>query len=92
MTTKYLWREGNWIDAALLARRRRATGPMVILDTTDAFQSMADGGQYDSKSAYRRSLKERGFVELGNDRPATAAYEPPSAEADIAKVLADYDA
>lgn len=32
-------------------------------------QSMADGKRYDSKSAYRRSLKEKGLVELGNDAP-----------------------
>jgi len=31
--------------------------------------SMADGKQYDSKSAYRKSLKEKGLVELGNDAP-----------------------
>lgn len=32
-------------------------------------KSMADGKLYDSKSAYRKSLKEKGLVELGNDAP-----------------------
>lgn len=43
--------------------------PGLIRDSVDPFQSMADGLLYDSKSAYRRTLKERGLVELGNDAP-----------------------
>ena len=37
----------------------------------DALKSMADGKMYDSKSAYRKSLKAQGLVELGNDAPST---------------------
>jgi hypothetical protein len=37
----------------------------------DAVKSMADGKMYDSKSAYRKSLKAQGMVELGNDAPTT---------------------
>lgn len=37
----------------------------------DAIKSMADGKMYDSKSTYRKSLKEKGLVELGNDAPTT---------------------
>lgn len=48
-------------------------GPQVISDYAgtdiNGIQSMADGKYYDSKSAYRRSLKEKGYVELGNDAP-----------------------
>lgn len=48
-------------------------GPQVISDYTgsgiNGIQSMADGKYYDSKSAYRKSLKEKGLVELGNDAP-----------------------
>lgn len=48
-------------------------GPQVISDYAgkdiNGIQSMADGKYYDSKSEYRRSLKEKGLVELGNDAP-----------------------
>lgn len=37
-------------------------------DAIDAFQSMADGRMYDSKSQYRRDLRARGLVEIGNER------------------------
>lgn len=39
----------------------------VVSDSMDAIQSMADGKMYDSKSAYRRELKARGMVEIGNE-------------------------
>lgn len=38
-------------------------------DSVNGLQSMADGKFYDSKSAYRKSLKEKGMVELGSDAP-----------------------
>lgn len=44
---------------------------MLIRDTADAFFSHADGLTYESKSEYRRALKEKGFVELGTDAPTT---------------------
>lgn len=50
--------------------------PMLVRDQIDPFQSMADGRLYDSKSAYRRTLKDRGLVELGNDAPRTSPPKP----------------
>lgn len=34
-------------------------------------KSMADGKQYDSKSEYYKSLKEKGYEVVGNDAPRT---------------------
>lgn len=51
--------------------------PSLIRDHVEPFQSMADGKYYDSKSAYRRTLSERGLVELGNDAQITAPPPPP---------------
>jgi hypothetical protein len=51
--------------------------PSLIRDTIEPFQSMADGQLYDSKSAYRRSLGDRGLVELGNDAPLAPPPPPP---------------
>ena len=58
------------------AERSHLPSPHLIRDQTDPFKSMADGKLYDSKSAYRRTLKDRGLVELGNDAPVT----PPKPE------------
>jgi len=38
--------------------------------------SPADGKGYSSKSAYRRSLKDHGMVELGNDRIEPKPFRP----------------
>ena len=43
---------------------------MLNLDTVSAFRSMADGKMYDSKAAYRASLKVHGMREIGNEIPA----------------------
>lgn len=47
-------------------KRSDLPAPMVISDQTD-IQSQADGLHYDSKSAYRASLKAKGYHEVGND-------------------------
>ena len=56
------------------ATKQSATN--IISDYTgggiDGIQSMADGKYYDSKSQYRKELKRRGLVELGNDAPREA--------------------
>lgn len=46
--------------------------PGLIRDQIDPFKSMADGKLYDSKSAYRETLKARGLTEIGND-----TFRPP---------------
>lgn len=65
----------EWYSAP---NRSDLSAPMLMRDHIDPFQSMADGQFYDSKSAYRRTLKERGLVELGNDAPLQAPPPPPS--------------
>lgn len=90
MRRRYIWRECAWVDAAE-APPRVATGIQVIPDTIDPFRSMADGRFYDSKSAYRRDLRARGYEEVGNERPALVRYEPPSAEADLQRAFARFD-
>lgn len=41
--------------------------PMLALDTMDPVQSQLDGRFYDSKAALRKTYKEAGVVEVGND-------------------------
>ena len=60
-------------------------GPTIISDHHAPFRSMADGRTYESKSAYRRSLKENGFVELGNEMPKGPPAPPDDYEADAAE-------
>lgn len=45
----------------------RVESHAVHTDEMEPMQSMADCKFYTSKSAYRRSLKEQGFIEVGND-------------------------
>ncbi len=49
------------------SQRSDLPGPMVISDAMDPVQSMLDGKLYDSKSTLRRTYKEGGVVEVGND-------------------------
>jgi len=58
------------IEQEVVERRRAAYVQTDCMgEGAQGIQSMADGKLYDSKSAYRRSLKEKGLVELGNDAP-----------------------
>jgi hypothetical protein len=61
--------------------------PMIISDGTEV-RSMGDGKIYTSKSALRRSYKEQGFVELGNDAPRTrGTIAKPDPKADLVEAL-----
>lgn len=63
------------IDGVLVPKSEREPTPRhsrykgIITDSHEPFRSMADGKIYDSKSAYRRSLKAYGYEETGNERP-----------------------
>ncbi len=62
--------------ADLLAHLREKGFPQVNGDQTEPFLSHADGKMYDSKSAYRQQLKERGFEEVGGTQPVQKAKKP----------------
>lgn len=66
------WREDTQYDTASDLPR-----PGLIRDHIDPFQSMADGKLYDSKSAYRQTLRDRGLTEVGTDDPAKHIKPPP---------------
>jgi len=42
--------------------------PIIIQDTVE-IKSMADGKTYTSKRALRKSYREQGVIEMGNERP-----------------------
>lgn len=61
--------------------RSDLAAPQLIRDHHEPFRSMADGKVYDSKSAYRATLKARGLVEVGNDAMTAPAIKPPDQSA-----------
>ena len=65
----YVYREGKWVDKTLVRGGVERRAHFISTDSHQPFRSMADGKIYDSKSAYRRTLKERGLQEIGNEDP-----------------------
>lgn len=63
------------IKPEIVERRQAAYVQSDCVGGIKGIKSMADGKQYDSKSAYRRSLKEKGLVEVGNDAPTSGRVE-----------------
>ena len=56
----------NCMPEAMGVRGNHAA-PRLIIDTMEPVQSMLDGKMYDSKSNLRRTYKEAGVTEVGND-------------------------
>jgi hypothetical protein len=92
MTRKtYVYREGLGVIIKGAARfkdrhatrsiRSQLAAPSIIRDGLDGMFSHADGKQYDSKSAYYRTLKETGhrIIEAG-ERPRYTDNGPSKAE------------
>ena len=88
--TRYVLRNGDLVEKWRVAPPRRPRAFYIAGDEHEPFQSMADGKWYDSKSVYRRSLKDHGMIEVGND---TAAHNygsrPGPSEADIEQSIAE---
>lgn len=64
------WHEpSNWPVACLAdpVERSAFPTPMVNVDGMEPVRSMVDGLMYDSKSALRRTYKQHGMVEVGNE-------------------------
>lgn len=82
----YVLRDGKLVEKRYAEPLN--AGPYIATDGMDPIRSMADGKMYDSKSAYRRELKARGCVELGNDRQERAEPKPVgNLHADIAQAM-----
>ncbi len=75
---------GKWhpLDAwpakcrVVAVNRSHLSTPVVITDAMDPVRSQLDGKMYDSKARLRRTYKEGGVVELGNDAPLTRPVHP----------------
>lgn len=70
----YVYRDGELIPKPLAGPlhprgERSHLGFNFISDKIWDLQGQHDGQVYDSKSALRRSYRERGLIELGNDAP-----------------------
>lgn len=63
------------------------SGLHLISDNIDPFRSQADGKMYDSKSAYRRTLKARGLIEVGNENVQTQRTALPPVKQDLRRAL-----
>jgi len=84
---RWIWRDGEFLEIPKDYTPPRPKAPYVISDHHDAFKSMADGLWYESKSAYRKSLRAKGLVEMGHEMPKETPYTPPSARQDIKDAL-----
>lgn len=56
--------------------------PMIMADTMDPVQSQLDGEMYDSKSKLRKTYRDAGVVEIGNDSSVTNPTPPKKPEPD----------
>ena len=71
----YVWRNGEFVekggplDVRPILARSHLPAPMLIADTMADMVSHGDMKHYSSKSALRKSYKELGVEEVGNEVP-----------------------
>lgn len=86
MKRRYRWdyKTAKLVEIAPDAQAPQAQSHYVIKDETEPFVSQADGRVYTSKSSYRKELKARGLIEVGNEKgylqSATKAPNVPTRE------------
>lgn len=64
---KYTWSEERGLYEVGTEAKREVEAPATHTDEMEPMLSHADCKTYTSKSAYRRSLREQGFIEVGNN-------------------------
>lgn len=67
MKGHYRWNAETNSWESLRKEAPKVDAPFVHQDEMEPMQSMADCKFYTSKSKYRQSIKELGFIEVGND-------------------------
>lgn len=55
----------------IIDNRSDLSAPMIIRDSMDPVKSMLDGQMYDSKRTLRRTYREVGVIEVGDDKSYT---------------------
>lgn len=85
--TRYVWRNGDWIDTTGWKRPPRKT-PYIVRDYMTAAVHPATGETMDSKSQFRAITRAHGLVELGNDAPSAPPPAPTVSKAEIAEAYA----
>ena len=86
---KFFWnKETNSFDVVPPKKSiTEVAAPAVLRDEiVGGIESMVDGRVYDSKSALRRSYKEQGYIEKGDDRVQRAK---PQTQEELAKEIRD---
>lgn len=63
--------------------------PMLMTDHMDPVQSMVDGRMYDSKSALRRTYRQAGVIEVGNDPARLRPRQKPKIDRKAIKASLD---
>lgn len=62
-------------------KRSHLAAPMLIRDSMEPVRSMLDGLPYDSKSTLRRTYREAGVIEVGNEKPKPPPKPKPDTKA-----------
>lgn len=93
MRQTFVMRDGQLIPKHLArpreSKRSSLPSPMLIRDSMDPIQGQMDGQLYDSKSTYRRALRDAGCVEIGNEPVNASApnFDAVAAEVDVKEAM-----
>ena len=66
MRTTYVFRNGKFVEKGSEEDYESSKGPIIISDEMDAVQHPCNGLWYESKSAFRKTTKAHGCVEVGS--------------------------
>ncbi len=85
VTPDEMARRNDWREELMFQRQLsqgQLAAPMVISDSlgVHGLESQLDGKYYDSKSNLRRTYREAGMTEVGNDVPDGHTFRQPNAK------------
>lgn len=86
---RFIWHNDQWVPAVRVSRPRLF--PSIISDNMDALLHPATGVTTDSKAAFRRMTRERGYEEIGNEVEAHMAPAPAHGCITDAEIAQAYD-
>ncbi|MGE0251993.1 MAG: hypothetical protein AB7G80_05045 [Dongiaceae bacterium] len=87
MRRRYIWRNGDWVPADSLLKKRGTAGPQLMPDLRE-YKSAITGEIVSGRRQHRDHLRRHNCIEVGNEKPrAPSVTTAPGLKQDIAAAM-----
>lgn len=84
--SKYIWREGHWLELDQDAPRPKPVAPMIMRDV-EPYRSVITREVIGGRRQHREHLRQHNCIEVGNEMPRMAQTLLPPVKHDVERAI-----